>query len=574
MTERIIFSDLPISNEIKRAVAEMGFEEATHIQSRSIPLILEGHDIIGHSQTGTGKTAAFGIPIIEKISKKFAGTTQALILCPTRELAIQGCEEIRKFAKYKHSISVIPVYGGQHIDRQINSLKKGAEIVIGTPGRIMDHLRRRTLRLNNLSMIVLDEADEMLNMGFREDIETILKDVPEICQTLLFSATMPPEIMQITHKYQQNPKIVKMAQRELTVPSIQQYYYEVPNGKKIETLARLLDYYNPNRSIVFCNTKRMVDELADELRFRGYSPDGLHGDMKQQARTTVMSSFKNGKVDILIATDVAARGIDVDDVDVVFNFDLPQDVEYYIHRIGRTGRAGKSGVSYTFASGRHQIRELKEIERHIKRKIELKKIPSIDEINEIRNDKLIENLTSVLKGEEFRKYEFLIDRLMANDYTSVEIASAALHLLSENTNDDPQLDTLIEKQVSASTKKPHKTNNFAERSSTSSKTFKKVKETDSKGGMACFVLNVGNNDKVGAKHIVAAITGETGLPGSIIGAITIHNTHSLVEISKKHADHVFRKMKGSTIRGKVATIKPKRNKSKSNWDNFDRVAQQ
>jgi len=552
MTEINSFANLPISDEVKRAVAEMGFEEATYIQSQSIPLILDGHDIIGHSQTGTGKTAAFGIPIIEKISKELTGSTQALILCPTRELAIQGCEEIRKFAKYKHGISVVPVYGGQHIDRQINSLKKGAEIVIGTPGRIMDHLKRHTLRLKHLSMIVLDEADEMLNMGFREDIELILQDVPEFRQTILFSATIPPEIMRITHQYQQNPTVVKMTQKELTVPSIRQFYYEVPGGKKTETLARLLDYYNPNRSLVFCNTKRMVNELTDELQFRGYSPDGLHGDMKQEARTTAMNAFKNGKVDILIATDVAARGIDVDDIDAVFNFDLPQDVEYYIHRIGRTGRAGKAGVSYTLVSGRQQINALKEMERYIKSKIEQKKIPSINEINEVRNDKLIEKLSKVLKDNDFRKYEFLIDKLMESDYTSVEIASAALYLLSENTHDDVQLDNLIEKQ---------KPKGFKERTITLDKKMK-AKVSDSKSGMACFVINVGNDDKITAKNLVVAITGKTGLPSSVIGVITIRNTHSVVEISKNYADLVYREMRGCAINGKVVTIKSKRNKKK------------
>jgi len=557
MTERTPFSNLPISDEVKRAVAQMGFEEATYIQSQSIPLILEGHDVIGHSQTGTGKTAAFGIPIIERISKEHAGTTQALILCPTRELAIQGCEEIRKFAKYKKNISVVPVYGGQMIDRQINSLKKGAEIVIGTPGRIMDHLRRRTLKLTNLSMIVLDEADEMLNMGFREDIETILEDVPEKCQTILFSATMAPEIMQITHQYQQDPKIVKVVQHELVVPNIQQYYYEVPSGKKIETLTRLLDYYNPNRSLVFCNTKRMVDELVDELRFRGYSPDGLHGDMKQQSRTTTMNAFKSGKVDILIATDVAARGIDVDDIDAVFNFDLPQDVEYYIHRIGRTGRAGKSGVSYTFVNGRHQIRALKEIERYTKGKIVLKAIPSIDEVNEVKNDNLIESLTTILKGNHFRKYEFIIDQLMQSDYTSVEIASAALQLLAENTNGDIAPGNPIEKQNADGIKKSRTTNRIGERDATPGKTrtSRKTASKEPKGGMTSLVFNVGSHDKVSAKHIVAAITGRTGLPGNIIGDISIHGNHAMVEISKNYADAVVKDMKGGNIKGKALTIK-------------------
>jgi len=558
MTERTKFTNLPISEEIKRAVSEMGFEEATYIQSQSIPLILDGHDVIGHSQTGTGKTAAFGIPIIEKIAANTnasANTTQALILCPTRELAIQGCEELRKFAKYKHGISVVPIYGGQHIDRQINSLKKGATIVIGTPGRIMDHLRRHTLKLQNLTMVILDEADEMLNMGFREDIEVILQDVPEVRQTILFSATMPPEIMQITHKYQQDPKIVKVVSNELTVPNIRQYYYEIPGNKKIESLARLLDYYNPKRSLVFCNTKRMVDELTDELQFRGYSPDGLHGDMKQQARDTVMSSFKNGKVDILIATDVAARGIDVDDIDTVFNFDLPQDVEYYIHRIGRTGRAGKSGASYTFVSGRRQIYALKEIEKHIKTKIDPKTLPSINEVNEVRNDKLIKNLTTALEDNALRKYEHIIDKLLESDFTSVEIACAALSLLYENTKDDLQLDDLIKQQKADKAKKARKKDAPA----SGKKSTKSAKKEEN---MTSFIINAGLGDKVTAKHIVGAITGESGIPGSAIGKIAIHNTHAIVDIAAKYADIVSKKIRGYVINGKSLSIKLKRAKKK------------
>jgi len=570
MTDRTKFTDLPISNEVKRAVAEMGFEEATHIQAQSIPLILEGLDVIGHSQTGTGKTAAFGIPIIEKISQDLKATkTQALILCPTRELAIQGCEEIRKFAKYKHGISVVPIYGGQHIDRQINSLKKGASIVIGTPGRIMDHLRRRTLKLDNLSMIILDEADEMLNMGFREDIETILQDVPDARQTILFSATMPPEIMQITHKYQQNPQIVKMVSNELTVPSIRQFYYEVPGDKKIEALARLLDYYNPKRSLVFCNTKRMVDELTDELQFRGYHPDGLHGDMKQQARDTVMTAFKKGKVDILIATDVAARGIDVDDIDAVFNYDLPQDSEYYIHRIGRTGRAGKSGTSYTFVSGRRQIYALKDIENHIKTKIDAKTIPSSNEVNEVRNDKLIKSLLDALEDNTFRKYEYIIDKLIEMDFTSVQIACAAMSLLSDNTNDDTQLDELIKQQKADKNKKGKKRQEHSDRgfgSATRTKKASAEKPKKSKpieiDSMASYVLSAGLDDKINAKHIVSALTENNDIPAKAIGKISVHNTHAIVDIAANYADAAIRKMKSYIANGKGVSMKLKRAKKK------------
>jgi len=554
MTERTKFQNLPISNEIKRAVAEMGFEEATNIQSESIPLILEGHDIIGHSQTGTGKTAAFGIPVIEKIATNMsgsAGATRALVLCPTRELAIQACEELRKFAKYKHGISIVPIYGGQHIDRQINSLKKGATIVIGTPGRVMDHLRRKTLKLQNLNMIILDEADEMLNMGFREDIETILQDVPEQRQTILFSATMPPEIMQITHEYQNDPKIVKIASRELTVPSIRQYYYEVPANKKTEALARLLDYYNPKRSLVFCNTKRMVDELVDELQFRGYSPDGLHGDMKQIARDTVMGSFKKGKVDILIATDVAARGIDVDDIDAVFNYDLPQDSEYYIHRIGRTGRAGKSGTSYTFISGRRQIYALKDIEKHIKTKIEPRTIPTGSEVNEVRSHKLLKNLVTVLEDGNTRKYEPLIDKMLEMDFTSVQVACAALSLLSEHVNEDTQLDELIQQQKADKIKKPRL------------KPEKKAPlSAIPTGSITSFVINAGKDDKVTAKNIMYALTGEKGIPTKAVGKIIIHNTHAIVDIVGNYADMALKKMKGYVVNGKSVSIKLKRTQKK------------
>jgi len=360
--EKLQFSELNISEEIKKAVEDMGYEEATAIQTATIPLIMQGRDVIGHSQTGTGKTAAFGIPAIQACDPS-SKNVQVLILCPTRELAMQACDEIRKFGKYMQGIKSVAIYGGQPIERQIKALKMGVQIVIGTPGRIMDHIRRRTLKFKALKMIILDEADEMLNMGFREDIETILKDVPEDRQTILFSATMSKEILGITKKYQTNPELVKIVHQQLTVPSIEQYYYNVPKGKKIEVLCRLLDTENPKRSIVFCNTKRQVDELVNELQLRGYLCDALHGDIKQHTRTQVMNALKKGKIDILIATDVAARGIDVDDVEGVFNYDLPQDEEYYVHRIGRTGRAGRSGTAYSLVTGRSQIMELRDIQK-------------------------------------------------------------------------------------------------------------------------------------------------------------------------------------------------------------------
>ena len=322
--ETVRFDQLDLYPQVLRAIAEMGFEEATPIQSQAIPVVMSGVDVIGQAQTGTGKTASFGIPVLHKVdpnNKK----TQVIILSPTRELAIQVADEIRKLAKYMHGVKILPVYGGQEISRQIKALKGGAQIIIGTPGRVMDHLRRKTIRCEAVNTIVLDEADEMLNMGFREDIETILEYIPEEGrQTVLFSATMPKPILDITKKYQHDAVTIKVVKKELTVPNIEQYYYDVKRKDKIEVLTRLLDYYNPKLSLVFCNTKRMVDELTEELQGRGYFAEGLHGDMKQTQRDRVMRGFRTGKTEILIATDVAARGIDVDDVEAVFNYDLPQ----------------------------------------------------------------------------------------------------------------------------------------------------------------------------------------------------------------------------------------------------------
>ena len=325
--ETLRFDELGLCPEILRGVREMGFEEASPIQSKAIPAAITGADIIGQAQTGTGKTAAFGIPVLEKVNKnRDIKHPQALILCPTRELAVQAAEEIRHLAKYMHGVKVLPIYGGQDISKQIRALK-GTQIIIGTPGRVMDHLRRKTIKCDHVNTIVLDEADEMLNMGFREDIETVLQYVKnEDRQTILFSATMPKAILEIAREYQKSDaQMIKVVKKELTVPKIEQYYLDVKRKDKVEVLTRLLDFYEPKLSLVFCNTKKMVDDLSEILKGRGYFAEGLHGDMKQSQRDKVMNSFRKGKTDILIATDVAARGIDVDDVEAVFNFDIPQD---------------------------------------------------------------------------------------------------------------------------------------------------------------------------------------------------------------------------------------------------------
>ena len=349
--DTIRFDELMLDDRLLRAVTDMGFEEPSPIQAQAIPLQMEGLDIIGQAQTGTGKTAAFGIPLLQKIDPR-SKKLQAIALCPTRELAIQVADEIRKLSKYMHGIKILPIYGGQDIVRQIRGLKEGTQSVIGTPGRVMDHMRRGTIKFDRVHTVILDEADEMLNMGFLEDMETILSQLPEERQTVMFSATMPGAIAQIAKKFQKDPKIVKVVKKELTVPKVTQYYYEVKPKNKVEVMCRLLDMYAPKLSVVFCNTKKQVDELVQALQGRGSFAEGLHGDLKQVQRDRVMKGFRTGRTEILVATDVAARGIDVDDVEAVFNYDIPQDDEYYVHRIGRTGRAGREGMAFSLVVGK------------------------------------------------------------------------------------------------------------------------------------------------------------------------------------------------------------------------------
>ncbi len=424
----ISYEESGLDARILRAVSEMGFENMTPIQAQAIPVFMEGKDIIGQAQTGTGKTAAFGIPILQMVDPE-EKSLQALVLCPTRELAIQAAEEIRKFGKYIEGVKVLPIYGGQDISKQIRSLKGNVQIVVGTPGRVMDHMRRHTLKLKNLKMIVLDEADEMLNMGFREDIETILKDIPSEHQTALFSATMPKPILDITKTYQKPDAVmVKVAAKELTVPLIRQYYYEVKLKNKEEVTARLLDYYNPKRTLIFCNTKKKVDELAEVLKGRGYFAEGFHGDMTQAQRDKIMNGFRKGFVDILIATDVAARGIDVDDVEAVFNYDIPQDIEYYVHRIGRTGRAGKKGRSFTLVVGR-EIYKIRDIEKVCKTKIKPRCVPSASDINKNKADKYMKQASDIIQNNDMYSMIKLIENTLDDeDYTAIELAAALLKM--------------------------------------------------------------------------------------------------------------------------------------------------
>ena len=421
------YEDAGIDGRILRAVKELGFEHMTPIQEQAIPLFMTGRDIIGQAQTGTGKTAAFGIPILQKINPENR-SLQAVILCPTRELAMQAADELRKFAKYMNGIKVLPVYGGQEIYKQIKNLKTGVQIVVGTPGRVMDHMRRHTLKMDQVHTVVLDEADEMLNMGFREDIETILKEMPEKRQTGLFSATMPKPILDITKTYQKDAAYVKMTPKEVTIPLIKQAYYQVRKQDKEEVLCRLIDYYAPGRALIFCNTKRMVDELTEHLKARGYEVEGLHGDLTQGQRDTVMNLFRGGKTNILIATDVAARGIDVSDVEAVYNFDVPDDIEYYVHRIGRTGRAGKTGRSFTLVVGREAYK-IRDIERICHTKIRERKVPNAADITARKAEKILKEAMAVIENEDIsRATEYILDAVALGEYSATQIAAAFMKM--------------------------------------------------------------------------------------------------------------------------------------------------
>jgi len=422
-----LFSELGLSAEILKAIDKLGFEQAAPIQAAAIPLLLEGKDIVGQSQTGSGKTCAFGIPAVEKVDAA-KRAVQILILAPTRELAMQVSEEIHKLAFFKRGIIALPIYGGQSYDRQLFGLRQGAQIVIGTPGRVMDHMRRGTLRLDAIKMVILDEADVMLNMGFRDDIETILKDAPKERQTVFFSATMPKPIRDLIEKYSRDPQNVKVEQKAMTVPTVEQVYFEVDRRYKIELLTRLIDIYDLKLGIIFCNTKRMVDDLVDHLEAQGYQADRLHGDMTQNMRDRVMNKFRKSGLEFLVATDVAARGIDVDDVQVVFNYDLPYDPEDYVHRIGRTGRAGKSGKAISLVPSR-ELFQIRNIERFTNVRIERGRIPTEHEVEAARENVFLDKLRSLLTSGEFQKQDRLVERLTEEGFTANDIVSALIHQL-------------------------------------------------------------------------------------------------------------------------------------------------
>lgn len=525
--QNVLFDSVNLSPEILKGIADMGYTQMTEIQAKAIPLILEGKDVIGRSSTGTGKTAAFGVPAIESVEG--SNRPEVLVLSPTRELAIQISTEMSKYAKYKPSVRIATVYGGQSMVIQFKQLRS-ANIVVGTPGRIMDHMRRNTLSLDQVKMVVLDEADEMLNMGFFEDMQTILKQAPDERQTLLFSATMPPAIMNLTKEFQSNPEVVAVDKGKRTVSTISQYYYYVPQSQKMEALNLLLQGYRPSRAVVFCNTKKMVDDLVDYLNQHKFKSIGLHGDMKQAVRSQVMSDYKNSKFHILVATDVAARGIDIDDVDAVFNYDIPTENEYYIHRIGRTGRAGKTGSSFTLATNQMQVRKLRELENFLNAPIKERPLPTAEEIMQHKDEKFTAKLLQTLEETEYSIYLPQVNALIEEGHPAEDLAAALMQMV---LGKDKKQIPVIKMPAPRS-----------ERSSYGDRSSNKV----------LVRFDIGRNQRISPNFIVGAVTERTGLPASAIGKIDIFADYTNVEVNSRDAESIVELMQGKKIKNQPVSL--------------------
>ena len=542
--EKRPFAELGLSPEILKAVDKLGYEEASPIQTAVIPEALKGRDVVGQSATGSGKTAAFAIPAIESV-KPAVRKVQCLILCPTRELAVQVAEETGKLLLFKKGVHVVPIYGGQSYDRQFRALEAGVQIVIGTPGRVMDHMERGTLKLDALKLVVLDEADRMLDMGFRDDIERILSAVPAERQLLFFSATMPRAIQDLISRYSKDPAWIRIEAHAQNAPQVDQVYFEVDRRSKLEVLTRLIDLNDFRYGLIFCSTKIMVDELDEQLHSRGYATDRLHGDLSQMQRNRVMEKFRNRSFEFLVATDVAARGLDVDDLEVVFNFDLPNDGEDYTHRIGRTGRAGKSGRAYTFVSGR-EIYKLQSMVRFARLKIRRENVPSLDQVDEARASQFMDRLRGILDSGQFEKHDRMIDRLLDQGYASTDISSALIQMLkggaAPKSGSGP-----------SGPPAPAKAAPPAEDAA-----FDEVEEgprepqpvrTGKEAGMTTLFFNAGRKHLVTTAEIVGKITGVTRLPAGVVGAIDIHQRHALVDVASPHAELVVKKLTGIRVRG-------------------------
>ncbi len=576
------FADLRLDDAIFKATNQMGFEQPSPIQAMAIPVLMEGHDIIGQAQTGTGKTAAFGIPMLQRINPKNRAL-QALVLCPTRELAVQVAEEIQTLGMFVKGLNVLAVYGGQSIDRQLKALARGVQVVVGTPGRIMDHMERGTIRMNEVQFLVLDEADEMLNMGFREDIEKILKDVPEDAQRAFFSATMPPAIKKMTESFLRDPQHLRIEQKSLTVAAIEQTYYEIRPHRKMDALCRLLDSEDFRKVLIFCSTKRMVDEMTTHLQTRGYQTDALHGDLAQTQRDRVMGRFRTGELKVLAATDVAARGLDVDDVEAVINYDIPYDVENYVHRIGRTGRAGRTGKAFTIITAR-DIFKIRDIMRYTKATINKGQLPTLKDVLKIKTARLLEEVqTTISADQDMQRYVDAIESMI--EYDSPILAAGLLKLLMQRDfgmQQENEVDDLHEREPAQrrGTEKQHYDRSKYDFENRRGRGFQPggrfggrsegepgergergsypAMGTGGKGrpkreyadeNMVRLFVNVGKNQNIRPGDLVGAIAGEAQISGKQIGGIELHDRFSFVDVDSQTVDKVITAMNGASIRG-------------------------
>jgi ATP-dependent RNA helicase DeaD len=534
-----LFAELGLSPDLLKAVEKMGFEQASPIQARSIPILLSGKDLIGQSQTGSGKTAAFGIPAVEAVDAKLA-EPQVLILCPTRELAMQVAAEMQKIALFKKGVRELPIYGGASYDRQFKGLRSGPQIIIGTPGRVLDHLKSGALNLKSLKMVVLDEADRMLDMGFRDDLELILENAPVRRQTVLFSATLPPAIRSMIERFTHEPERVSIEATTKTMPNIEQSYVELDFRSKPEALCRLLDLYDVKYGIIFGFTKLQVDEVTDFLNSQGYNADKLHGDLAQSLRERVMKRFRDRQIDLLVATDVAARGLDVDDLEIVINYELPHDPEDYVHRIGRTGRAGRSGKAISMVSGREWSR-LQQVQRFTKTQIPRVGVPKLEDLERKHANRLVEGVRELLAAGEFPQQEALCEDLLA-EQSPTAVISALLHMLSEEKGRSAEkiIEDTPKGERPARPERP-------DRPERQDKQPRKEGRAANDENSVWIRLNVGKNVGIRPGDIVGCIAGETGLPAEVVGAIHLMPTITLVQVADIHAEEILEAVNGARL---------------------------
>lgn len=562
------FNELVSNSNILKAIEEMGFTTPTEIQEKSITIINSGVDMIGQSQTGTGKTAAFAIPILEKLDPNVR-KTQVLILCPTRELSVQVAGEFKKLSKFMAGVRVVPIYGGEPIYKQIAELKKGAHVIVGTPGRLIDHINRKTIKFDSVHTMIMDEADEMLKMGFREDIELILGSVDGSPQKIMFSATMPKPIIELTEKYLDQPVNVKIKSTGLTTSTVIQQYCAVKERFKSEALFRLLDAKSPERCIVFCNTKKSVDDITDELQSKGYWSDKIHGDLKQELRLSVLHKFNAGVLNVMVATDVAARGLDIQNVDLVINYDVPDKEDYYVHRIGRSGRAGKAGESITLASSRDRVR-LHSIEYYIKKKIDKIPVPSLQETNEKKMEKFIDDLMENMNQDVLDHYEPIVHKIEAKGY-SLELLAATLlkdaltlHDMVEeqDINDHNFLKGRTERGGDRGGRSGDRSSDRgrssrgersdrSERAPRSEKIGFKGKKVE---GQTRLFISIGKVHDATVKDVLGAITGECNVDGRNIGAIDMYDKFSFVDVSEKDVPKILKTLKDKRIKGRKINV--------------------